>query len=153
MPFLASLVWQWPSQIKREYTWWMFKRPPTSKSWRFNISSRGGLFEKRSSRAFSSSVIWTSTFSTVSGSTGPKLWKTMGSKHRIRISEVFYCFSGGRFVVIASGGWMGSYSCLIRNVYRVMQQSIIRDMQELRCIFPGIFQYNFTTACGMLSVV
>ena len=82
----------------------MFKRFPTSKSWRFNISSRGGLFEKRSNRAFSSSVILTSTFSTVSGSTGPKLYKIMRSKHPITMSEVSYCFSGGRFVVIASGG-------------------------------------------------
>ena len=61
--------------IRRKY-----KGFPTSKSWRFNISSRGGLFEKRSNRAFSSSVILTSTFSTVSGSTGPKLCKIMRSK-------------------------------------------------------------------------
>jgi len=45
----------------------------TSKSCRFKISSSGGLFEMRSWRAFSSSVIVTSTFSTVSGCTGPKL--------------------------------------------------------------------------------
>ena len=78
--------------------------PPTSKSWRFNISSRGGLFEKRSSRASSSSVNLTSTFSTVSGSTGPKAMQDNGVKTSHSNERSVYCFSGGRFVVIASGG-------------------------------------------------
>lgn len=68
------------------------------------------------------------------------------------MSEVFYCFSAGRFVVIASGGWMGSYSCLVIVFIELCCHSTIRITQKLRCIFPSIFQYNFTTACRTPSV-
>jgi hypothetical protein len=56
----------------------------TSKSWRLRISSSGGRLETRSCRAFSSSVISTTTFSTVSGSTGPRLG-------RMRRAEILDC--------------------------------------------------------------
>ena len=55
-------------------------------------------------RAFSSSVAVINTVSTVPGSTGPKL-----IIHRVEVIVVngvmfAHCFSGGKLVVIASGG-------------------------------------------------
>lgn len=108
----------------------------TSKSCKLKHSSRGGLASNRTRRSFSSCVISLTTFLTDLGSTFPRLVCThreSGSDHQQRNTkqekvgrgtairsdirtergETTYCLSFGRLVVIASLGWIGSYSSLI----------------------------------------
>jgi len=117
----------------------------TSKSCRLRISLNGGLLETRSSLARSSSVILISTFWTVSGSTGPKL-------HRLSAMPVPYvithCFSGARLVFMASGGCIGSYSCLVTS------SEIASDpvRHNLRRIFPSVFENDFAPPYDSVSL-
>jgi hypothetical protein len=71
------------------------------------------------------------------------------------MSEVFYCFSGGRFVVIASGGCMGSYSCLIENIYRVTKSRQSELRRSYVASFPAYFNIILLppVTCYQLSCI
>ena len=85
----------------------------TSKSCKLRISESGGRLFRRSCLAFSSFVISTLTFCTVPISTGPRLRRAKSNEKRSQKNDTnAYCFSGGRLLVIASGGCIGSYSAL-----------------------------------------
>jgi hypothetical protein len=89
------------------------RRARTSKSCRLRISSSGGTSARRSWRARSASVTATTTFWTVAASTAPRLQEGAGQHRGMTKGKAgAYCFSGGRLEVIASGGWIGSYSSL-----------------------------------------
>ena len=50
------------------------------------------------------------------GVNGAHAMERSGEDRRRRLAVNAYCFSGGKFLVIASGGWMGSYSALFKRL-------------------------------------
>ena len=59
------------------------------------------------------------------------------------MNQIAHCFSFGRLEVMASGGWIGSYSAL-NGVFWVGYQPIFSD---IRHILARVFQDNLAPAC------
>ena len=57
--------------------------------------------------------------------------------------EDAYCFSGGRFLVIASGGWIGSYSALHGNISIRGNDKLL--FEDVRRVLARILQDNLGT--------
>ncbi len=84
-----------------------------SKSCRLMMLSRGGRASSRACLCFSSSVTSLTTLATVLASMTPRLEEGIRSViSRGEMEAWTYCFWGGRLVVMASGGWIGSYASL-----------------------------------------
>ena len=58
--------------------------------------------------------------------------------------EYSYCLSFGKFVVMASGGCIGSYSSLSKEILSVREYL---GLINSRRVLAGIFKDDFSTSC------
>lgn len=150
MPFLASLVWQWPSKIKKEYT--CCSRVLLPQSHGGSIFHPEVAYSRNVRVALSLQPLsWLQPFLPCPALRVLSYVKKKGrSEHPIKNGQSVLLFFWWK--VCSDSVWRMNGVIFLPD-WECLSQSRIRVVQELRCIFPGIFQYNFTTACGMLSVV